>query len=41
VGSVTDEVIGFFNSHNPSGRNMDLGYTQPLTGMSTRNLPAG
>jgi hypothetical protein len=38
-GSSPDEVIGFFNSPNPSSRNMALGST--LTEMSTRNLPGG
>jgi hypothetical protein len=33
-------VIGFFfNILNPSNRIMTLGSTQPLTEMSTRNLP--
>jgi hypothetical protein len=41
VGSIPDDVIGFFNSHNPSSRTMALGSTQPLTEMSTRNLPGG
>jgi hypothetical protein len=31
----------FFNLPNPSNRNMALGSTQPLTEMSTRNLPGG
>jgi hypothetical protein len=35
---VPDEV-DFFNSPNPSSRTMVLGSTQPLTEMSTRNLP--
>jgi hypothetical protein len=35
---VPDEV-DFFNLPNPSSRNMALGLTQPLTEMSTRNLP--
>jgi hypothetical protein len=39
VGSIPDEVIGFFNSPNPSSRTMALCWTQPLTEMSTRNLP--
>jgi hypothetical protein len=34
-------VIEFFNWCNPSRRIMALGSTQPLTEMSTRNLPAG
>jgi hypothetical protein len=32
-------VIGLFNWPNPSSRTMALGPTQPLTEMSTRNLP--
>jgi hypothetical protein len=31
----------FFNLPNPSSRTMALGSTQPLTEMSTRNLPEG
>ena len=31
AGSIPDGVIGIFNSHNPSGRTMALGLTQPLT----------
>jgi hypothetical protein len=38
-GSIPDEVTGFLNSPNPSSRTMALGLTQPLTEMSTRNLP--
>jgi hypothetical protein len=41
VGSIADEVIGFFNRSNPSSRNMALEMTQLLTEMSTRNLPGG
>jgi hypothetical protein len=41
AGSIPDEVIGFFNWPNPSSRNMALGSTQPLTEMSTKNLPGG
>jgi hypothetical protein len=37
---IPDEV-DFFNLPNPSIRTMALGYTQPLTEMSTRNLPGG
>jgi len=33
-----DGVIEIFHSHNPSGRTMALGLTQPLTEMSTRNI---
>jgi hypothetical protein len=39
VDSIPDEVIGFFNWPNLSSRIMALGSTQPLTEMSTRNLP--
>jgi hypothetical protein len=41
AGSIPNEVIGFFNWPNPSSRTMALGSTQPLTEMSTRNLPGG
>jgi hypothetical protein len=41
AGYVQDEVIGFLNLPNPSSRTMALGSTQPLTEMSTRNLPGG
>jgi hypothetical protein len=41
AGSIPDGVIGFFNWPNPSSRIMALGSTQPLTEMSTRNLPGG
>jgi hypothetical protein len=37
---VPDE-LDFFNLPNPSSRTMALGSTQPLTEMSTRNLPGG
>jgi hypothetical protein len=37
---VPDEV-DFFNLPNPSSRTMALVSTQPLTEMSTRNLPGG
>jgi hypothetical protein len=33
--------LEFFNRPNPSSRTMALGSTQPLTEMSTRNLPGG
>jgi hypothetical protein len=33
--------VDFFILPNPSSRNMALGSTQPLTEMSTRNLPVG
>jgi hypothetical protein len=38
-GSIPDEVIEFFKWPNSSSRTMSLGPTQPLTEMSTRNLP--
>jgi hypothetical protein len=41
AGSITDEIIGFFKLPNPSSRTMVLESTQPLTEMSTRNLPEG
>jgi hypothetical protein len=40
MGSSPD-VVNFFNLPNPSSRTMALGSTQPLTEMSTRNLPGG
>ena len=36
AGSIPDGVIGIFHWHNPSGSTMVLGWTQPLTEMSTR-----
>jgi hypothetical protein len=41
AGPISDEVNGFFNWPNPSSRTMALGSTNPLTEMSTRNLPEG
>jgi hypothetical protein len=41
VGSIPDEVIGFFNLPNPSGRTLVLGSTQRVTQMSTRKFPGG
>jgi hypothetical protein len=41
AGSIPDEVVGFFNWPNPSSHTMALESTQPLTEMSTRNLPGG
>jgi hypothetical protein len=41
VGSIPDEVIGFFSLPNPSSRTMALGLTQLLRKMSTRNLRGG
>jgi hypothetical protein len=37
VGLIPNCVTGIFHWHNPSGRTMTLGSTQPLTEMSTRN----
>jgi hypothetical protein len=37
---VLDEE-DFFHLPNPSSRTMDLGSTQPLTKLSTRNIPGG
>jgi hypothetical protein len=37
---IPDEV-DFFNLPNPSSRTMALGSTQPLTEMSSRNIPGG
>jgi hypothetical protein len=39
AGSITDDVIEFLNWLNPSSRTLALRSTQPLTEMSTRNLP--
>jgi hypothetical protein len=41
AGSIPDGVTGIFHWHNPSGRTMALGSTQPLTEMSTRNISWG
>jgi hypothetical protein len=40
-GKVLIFVTGIFNLPNPPSRTMALGSTQPLTEMSTRNLPGG
>jgi hypothetical protein len=39
AGWILQEFIGFFNWPNPSSSTMALGSTEPLTQMSTRNLP--
>jgi hypothetical protein len=39
--SIPDGVIRFFNWPNPSSRTMTLVSIQPLTEMSTRNIPGG
>jgi hypothetical protein len=41
AGLIPDEVIGFFDLPNPSSRTMALGSSQPLTEITTRNLPGG
>jgi hypothetical protein len=41
VGSIPDEVTGFFNWPNAFSRIMVLGSTEPLTEMSTSNFPEG
>jgi hypothetical protein len=38
AGSIPDGDIGIYHWHNPSGRTMFLGSTQPLTQMSTRDI---
>jgi hypothetical protein len=38
VGKIPDEVIAFFNLHNPSSRTMAPELTQSLTEMGTMNL---
>jgi hypothetical protein len=39
--SIPDGVIEIFYWHNPSGRTMALGLTQPLTEMSNKNISLG
>ena len=41
AGSIPDGVIGNFHWHNPSGRTLALGSTQPLTEMSTTCISWG
>jgi len=41
AGSNPDGVSGIFLWHNPSGRPVALGSTQPLTEISTRNISWG
>jgi len=41
AGSIPDNVTEIFHWHNPSGRTMALGLTQPLTEMSTSNIYRG
>jgi hypothetical protein len=39
VASSSPNELNFFNLPNPSSHTMALGSTQPVTEMSTRNLP--
>ena len=39
--ATSRKVAGIFHWHNPSGRTVALGSTQPPTEMSTRNIPWG
>ena len=41
AGSIPDGVIGIFDWHNPSGRTVAVGLTQPLIEMRTRNISWG
>ena len=41
AGPIPVDVIGISHWHNPSGRTMTLGMTQPLTEMSARNISLG
>jgi hypothetical protein len=41
AGSIPDDIIGFINYPNPTSLTIALASTQPLTEMSTRNLPGG
>jgi hypothetical protein len=41
VAQMVEVAIGIFPLHNPSGRTMALGSTQPLTEMSTRYISCG
>jgi len=41
AGSIPRGVNGILHWHNPSGRTMTLGLTQPLTEMRTRNISWG
>ena len=36
--TIPDGVIGIFHWHNPSGRTMAMGSTQPLKEKSNRNI---
>jgi len=41
AGSIPDGVSGIFHRHNPSGRTMALGSTQPRTKIKIRNISWG
>jgi hypothetical protein len=41
AGSIPNSHTGIFHWHNPSGRTMALGLTQPLIEVSTRNISWG
>jgi hypothetical protein len=41
TGVIPDGVIEIFHWHNPSSHTTALGFTQPLTEMSTRNISSG
>ena len=41
AGSIPHGANRIFHSHNPSGRTMALGLTQPLTEVSTGNISWG
>jgi hypothetical protein len=41
VGSIPDEIIGFFSWPNPFSHTVALGSTLPLREISARNLPGG
>jgi hypothetical protein len=41
AGSIPDGISFIFHWHNPSGRTMAPGLTQPLTEMSTRSISWG
>jgi hypothetical protein len=38
TGSIPDGIVGIFHRHDPSGRTVALGSTQPLIEMSTKNI---
>jgi hypothetical protein len=38
AGSSPDEILEFFNLRNPSSSTINLGFTHPLTEMSTRRF---